>query len=110
MVVFFAEQKCYDPNGNQLAQMTNTVGASAGKTGGISIGGPADPQSPPFELRKYDGRNRLTSYYAPGQQATYTYQANGLRLAKTVNGVSTTHIWDGQNIAADLDANNTINI
>ncbi|MCL2336953.1 MAG: RHS repeat-associated core domain-containing protein, partial [Firmicutes bacterium] len=81
----------------------------AGKIGGISISGPGDSQTPAFARRQYDGRNRLIGYYAPGVEATYTYQADGLRAAKTVNGITTTHVWDGSNIAADLDAGNAVN-
>jgi len=37
-----------------------------------------------------------------GIVAEYAYRANGLRQSKTVNGVTTTHIWDGSNIISDL--------
>jgi RHS repeat-associated protein len=37
--------------------------------------------------------------------ATYTYRADGLRRSKTVNGETTTHIWDGANIVLELNTN-----
>ena len=37
--------------------------------------------------------------------AKYSYNPNGLRRSKTINGVETVHLWDGDKLAADLDAN-----
>lgn len=34
--------------------------------------------------------------------ASYTYNGDGLRMSKTVNGTTTSHIWDGTNIAGDV--------
>lgn len=39
----------------------------------------------------YDQANRLTAY---GTTATYTYNGDGLRMAKTVSGTTTTFTWD----------------
>lgn len=33
--------------------------------------------------------------------ASYTYNGDGLRMSKTVDG-TTSHIWDGTNIAGDV--------
>jgi len=33
----------------------------------------------------------------------YTYRPDGLRHSKTVDGVKTTHIWNGANIVLELD-------
>ena len=38
-----------------------------------------------------------------GVEVTYAYKPDGLRLSKITNGVTTTHVWDGQNIVAELD-------
>ena len=32
----------------------------------------------------------------------YSYNGDGLRYGKTVNGVTTRHVWDGANITADI--------
>ncbi|MBQ9985817.1 MAG: hypothetical protein IJP38_05870 [Oscillospiraceae bacterium] len=40
-----------------------------------------------------------------GVTTNYTYYADGLRRTKTTNGVTTVHMWDGDNIIADLDGN-----
>jgi len=42
--------------------------------------------------------------------ATYTYRADGLRRAKTVNGVVTQHVWNGMHIVADRNANGTVRV
>lgn len=54
------------------------------------------------ELYEYDGFNRLTRAYVDGEETTYTYRADGLCNTKTTSEGTTTHVWDGQNIAADL--------
>lgn len=33
----------------------------------------------------------------------YTYNADGLRSSKTVNGTTTTHIWDGDQITLEIN-------
>jgi len=71
----------YDANGNQLTDGKGTY--------------------------TYDAFNRLTSSTISGTLTTYKYKADGLRYSKTTGGVTTTHLWDGSNIVADV-ANNTV--
>ena len=33
-----------------------------------------------------------------GKTASYTYNGDGLRMSKTVDGTTINHIWDGTNI------------
>jgi YD repeat-containing protein len=42
----------------------------------------------------YDAENRLTSANGPGIVASYTYNAQGRRKTKTVNGAATVYIAD----------------
>ena len=50
---------------------------------------------------EYDGLNRLTK--ATGSHtATYQYDADGIRQSKTVDGLTTTHVLDGTDVAADI--------
>ena len=37
-----------------------------------------------------------------GKTTSYTYNGDGLRMSKNVGGTTTSHIWDGTNIAADV--------
>ena len=71
----------YDANGNTL---TKTSGATS-------------------EQYSYDGFNRLMKVVNGVGTTTYAYRPDGLRSSKTVAGVQTTHIWDGQNMSAELD-------
>jgi len=41
------------------------------------------------ETRTYNAFNQFTGVTSPGMNATYTYRADGLRHAKTVNGLMT---------------------
>ena len=42
----------------------------------------------------YDQARRLTSYTTTGLTDTYTYNGDGLRMSKTVNGTPHTYLWD----------------
>ena len=37
-----------------------------------------------------------------GKTASYTYNGDGLRMSKTVDGKTTKHIWDGTDIVGDV--------
>jgi RHS repeat-associated protein len=58
----------------------------------------------------YDYENRQISHDAPGttNDATYTYNAGGARISKTVNSVTEKYILDGANVIADYDGSNTL--
>lgn len=71
----------YDNNGNQLSKISNE------KT----------------ENFTYNVLDQVTGYSDGESVASYTYNADGLRSSKTVNGHTTKHVWDGnQNIIADI--------
>lgn len=71
----------YDSNGNQLSKISNE------KT----------------ENFTYNVLDQLVGYNDGESVASYTYNADGLRSSKTVNGHTTKHVWDGnQNIIADI--------
>jgi len=50
---------------------------------------------------EYDPLNRLTRASHNNFDSLYTYDGNGLRQSKTVNGITTKHLYDGQNIVMD---------
>jgi len=58
------------------------------------------------QLNRYDALNRLkqTDIMNGGVNtvATYIYDGNNLRQSKTVDGVTTQHLWNGSNIVADV--------
>ena len=86
----------YDNNGNQILKAKQIT--SPGGTSGIGVEYGGDL----LEEYEYDGFNQLTSVKIEGVDTAYKYKADGLRLSKTTGGVTTQHIWDGQNISADM--------
>ncbi len=88
----------YDPNGNQISSMTITTGGgwNPPSMGVEPAGGDTNSYS------EYDSWNQLTRTMQNGKTTSYTYNGDGLRMSKTVDGVTTSHIWDGTNIAGDV--------
>ena len=87
----------YDPNGNQISSMTVTTGTEEDAGVGIEPAG-GNTNS----IKEYDSWNQLTKTMQNGKTASYTYNGDGLRMSKTVDGTTTSHIWDGTNIAGDV--------
>ena len=54
-----------------------------------------------FALFDYDMYNRVVSFTNGVTEAGYTYDGNNLRQSKMVDGISTSHIWDGANIVME---------
>ena len=73
----------HDPNGNQLTKIVNGTNEA--------------------ETRTYDTFNRLRGVSFDNINSAYNYRPDGLRLSKTVGGITTTHIWDGGNITLELN-------
>ena len=51
---------------------------------------------------KYNDFGEMTKAHVKGVTAAYEYRPDGLRRSKTVSGVTTRHVWDGENICMDL--------
>ena len=58
--------------------------------------------------RVYDGFNRLRQVRKGGTTAQYTYNAEGIRTAKTVNGETTSFILDGANVIGEVNPQNQV--
>ena len=56
---------------------------------------------PESAIYEYDQNNKLKKVTTADTIAAYSYLPDGRRASKTVNGVKTSHIWDGNNIVAD---------
>ena len=76
----------YDNNGNQLTQTTD------GDTKTLT----------------YDVFNHLVRVERQGMVAVYAYRADGLRQSKTVNGHTTTHVWDRGSIILELNGSGAV--
>lgn len=103
----------YDNNGNLISENTSRLSLSVqgSADADLYVTGTPDSQISTV-LNSYDGFNRLTAAHAVKNgtvtDASYTYDGNGLRQSKTVNGVTTTHLWDGMNIVAETGAATTL--
>ena len=51
---------------------------------------------------RYDGYNRLSEFIDDYSTAEYSYNINGLRESKTVNGVKTRYIYNQENIIGEI--------
>jgi YD repeat-containing protein len=90
----------YDPNGNNISTLTETVAPSS-EAESLSLGGDG------WALNEYNGFNQLIAVEKDGISTSYTYKPDGLRYSKTTTGVTTTHIWDGQNVVAEVSGGTT---
>ena len=93
----------YDANGNQISKLTQTMSNASGEeTVQMGTLGEEEPAAPGIAFYMYNGFGELTGLQENGTTAAYTYNADGLRVSKTVNGETTTHILDGANVVADI--------
>jgi RHS repeat-associated protein len=62
-----------------------------------------EPLSPPNNMT-YDGENRMTAFSGNGGAASYTYDGNGLRVVKSLQGGTTTvSVFAGSSVLAEYD-------
>ena len=86
----------YDNNGNMISKMSSNNGYSVIPSVSLSTSGKG------WGLYEYNGFNQLVTAEEDGVKSSYTYDHNGLRQSKTVNGTTTSHIWDGTNMVMDI--------
>ncbi len=109
----------YSPNGNLHSKIqTITTGTSDENTpvnpeeniitvGIVGYPKQAETQTQSLITRyDYDNFNRLRSVRNENTNVSYEYLPDGMRKNKTVNGVTTSHIWDGENIVSDITNGN----
>ncbi len=90
----------YDDNGNTICKTVEVLSPDTeGQNTSISL---SDKNSD-VTLYEYDGFNQLTKTTTGDATVTYTYNGDGLRTSKAVNGNTTRHIWDGDQIALELN-------
>ena len=88
----------YDANGNLTLRAREIIAPSeaAGTTALLQ-------NSPYIDTFQFNDYGEMTSAYVNGKQCSYSYRPDGLRINKTVNGVRTRHVLDGQNVSMDLN-------
>jgi RHS repeat-associated protein len=111
----WAIAESYDRYGNRLTQ---SVTAGSGPSANLSFSAKnqptgyafdssgnmvVEPLSPPNNMT-YDGENRMTAFSGNGGAASYTYDGNGLRVVKSLQGGTTTvSVFAGSSVLAEYD-------
>src|SRR3989339_1756212 len=93
----------YDNNGNQIYKGTDIIAPDDGSDAsiGMSVVGTNTESSSVYN--EYDGLNQLISTAVHDKVVLYSYDSDGLRASKSVNGSKTDYIWDGQNIVSEIN-------
>lgn len=79
----------YDPNGNLLSLAESSNGAE----GSLQL------KAISYE---YDVFGRQIAAVNGDEHSVYAYRSDGLRLSKTVDGITTGYSWEGQSIGMEL--------
>ena len=93
-----------DKNGNQLATVNRYEIPSDKKAGiyidiDVTLG---DSRLNENVVNHYNALNQLTKTLARDSKVSFTYDAEGLRTSKTVNGEKTVFVWDGDQLVMEL--------
>ena len=93
-----------DKNGNQLATINRYEIPNDRKDGSyvdidVTLG---DNQLNDNVVNHYNALNQLTKTLTKNYKVSFTYDAEGLRASKTVNGEKTVYVWDGDQVVMEL--------
>ena len=85
-----------DKNGNRLATVNRSeIPAEAKDTSYIDVDVTlGDNQLNDNVVNHYNALNQLTETLTKNYKVSFTYDAEGLRTGKTVNGEKTVYVWD----------------
>ena len=100
----------YDKNGNQLATVNRYEIPSDKKDStyidiDVTLG---DNRLNENVVNHYNAENQLIQTLTKNYKVSFTYDAEGLRTSKTVNGKKTTFVWDGDQLVLELDASGKV--
>ena len=101
----------YDANGNLTSKTPQILGEGSINSGmSLSLIGEVTQEQLGYYMKveqyAYNGFGQLTHAAVNDKLAEYAYNPDGLRVSKTVNGETTTHILDGANVVADVTSGN----
>lgn len=93
-----------DKNGNQLATINRYEIPNDRKDGSyvdidVTLG---DNRLNENVVNHYNALNQLTETLTKNYKVSFTYDAEGLRTGKTVNGEKTVYVWDGDQVVMEL--------
>ena len=93
-----------DKNGNRLATVNRSeIPAEAKDTSYIDVDVTlGDNQLNDNVVNHYNALNQLTETLTKNYKVSFTYDAEGLRTGKTVNGEKTVYVWDGDQVVMEL--------
>ena len=93
-----------DKNGNRLATVNRSeIPAEAKDTSYIDVDVTlGDNQLNDNVVNHYNALNQLTETLTKNYKVSFTYDAEGLRTGKTVNGEKTIYVWDGDQVVMEL--------
>ena len=93
-----------DKNGNQLATVNRSeIPAEAKDTSYIDVDVTlGDNQLNDNVVNHYNALNQLTETPTKNYKVSFTYDAEGLRSGKTVNGEKTVYVWNGDQVVMEL--------
>lgn len=93
-----------DKNGNRLATVNpSEIPAEAKDTSYIDVDVTlGDNQLNDNVVNHYNALNQLTETLTKNYKVSFTYDAEGLRTGKTVNGEKTIYVWDGDQVVMEL--------
>ena len=93
-----------DKNGNRLAAVNRSeIPAEAKDTSYIDVDVTlGDNQLNDNVVNHYNALNQLTETLTKNYKVSFTYDAEGLRTGKTVNGEKTIYVWDGDQVVMEL--------
>ena len=93
-----------DKNGNQLATVNRSeIPTEAKDTSYIDVDVTlGDNQLNDNVVNHYNALDQLTKTLTKNYKVSFTYDAEGLRTSKTVNGKKTVFIWDGNQLVMEL--------
>lgn len=94
----------YDKNGNQLATVNRYEIPSDKKDStyidiDVTLG---DNRLNENVVNHYNAENQLIQTLTKNYKVSFTYDAEGLRTGKTVNGEKTVFVWDGDQVVMEL--------
>ena len=99
-----------DKNGNQLAAVNRSeIPTEAKDTSYIDVDVTlGDNQLNDNVVNHYNALNQLTETLTKNYKVSFTYDAEGLRTGKTVNGEKTVYVWDGDQVVMELSKGGTV--
>ncbi len=104
--IFIVLKKCHtnDKNGNQLATVNRYEIPSDKKDStyvdiDVTLG---DNRLNENVVNHYNALNQLTQTLTKNYKVSFTYDTEGLRTSKTVNGEKTVFVWDGDQLVLEL--------